>query len=327
MTSDFKEISENVDIVEVIGEYVMLEEKNDEYVGLCPFHSEKTPSFYVNPTEKKWYCFGCKQGGDVVKFISKINRTSYSNAVQMLSDKYNFEVETYTPSPAETVYKKVYRSKLKRKLVNHDLLDKHLYDMFDKVAIPLWSDEGIPQRIMDSYEIRMDLKRGRIVYPVYDNDGNFINVKGRTIYPDYKELGEPKYMNYFKIGKVDYMQCYSHNADFIKQMKEIVIFEGIKSVMKLESYGMKNSVSTETSKINDYQLKHLIRMRCNVVVAFDNDVKYDSIKDTVRKLAHFTNVSVIEDKFDLLGDNKMSPVDKGKDVWTELYKGKKRITV
>ena len=328
MTSDYiKDITEKTDIVKHIGEYIKLSEKNGEYVGLCPFHNEKTPSFYVNPDEKKWYCFGCKQGGNVISFTAKINQISYEQASQMFADKCGIEVQHYTPCSAELVYRKVSRSKLNHDSVNHDLLDKHIYDMYTKTAIPLWANEGIQQSVMDSYEIRMDLKRGRIVYPVYDNEGNFINIKGRTIYPDYKQLGEPKYMNYFKIGKMDYMQCYSHNAKYIHQKKEIIIVEGIKSVMKLDGWGTKHCVSTETSKINDYQLRQLVKMRCNVVVAYDNDVDYRNIKDTLNTLAHFTNVSVIEDVDNLLGENKMSPVDRGEKVWTELYRGKRRLRV
>lgn len=325
MPSDYiKDITENVDIVEYIGEYVPLTQKGDEYVGLCPFHSERTPSFYVNPTESKWYCFGCKQGGDVIAFSAKVNGTSYTKASQMLADKCGLEERFITPSSAEQIFRKVSRSKAKQNTVRHEILDKKLYDMFQRTQIPLWLDEGIPQNVMDDYEVRMDIKKGRIVYPVYDNNGNFINIKGRTIYPDYKELGEPKYINYFKVGKVDYLQCFSHNVDFIRQTGEMIIFEGIKSVMKLDSFGMKNSVSAETSKINDYQLREIIRMRCSVVFAFDSDVDYGNIIDTVKTLAHFTNVSIIEDVDELLGE-KMSPVDKGKEVWEELYKWKRRV--
>lgn len=325
-SKEITEITEKIDIVKYIGDYVSLSRKNNEYVGLCPFHTERTPSFYVNPVEKKWYCFGCKQGGDVISFSAKVNKTSYSKATQMFSDRLGVDVSNITPCQAEKIYRKVNRSKVNHDLVNHELLDKSIYDNYLKTSIPLWLDEGIPQSVMDSYEIRMDLQRGRIVYPVYDNDGNFINIKGRTIYPDYKQLGEPKYMNYFKIGKMDYMQCFSHNVNIIKQVREIILFEGIKSVMKLDSFGMKNSVSTETSKINEYQLRQLIRLRCNVVIAFDNDVEYKNIKDTVNLLAHFTNVSVISDVNGWLKE-KMSPVDNGKEVWAELYRNKRRVVV
>jgi len=86
-------IRNNVDIVEVVSRYVSLKKVGRNYFGLCPFHSEKTPSFSVNPGKGIFKCFGCGEGGDVIKFLSKIENVSYREAVKMLATEVGISVD------------------------------------------------------------------------------------------------------------------------------------------------------------------------------------------------------------------------------------------
>ncbi|MEJ5230425.1 MAG: CHC2 zinc finger domain-containing protein, partial [Pseudothermotoga sp.] len=87
-------IKREVDIVQVISQYVSLQKVGSSYRGLCPFHSEKTPSFHVNPTLKLYHCFGCGASGDVIKFVQEIEHISFQEALQKLGQMVNIKVDT-----------------------------------------------------------------------------------------------------------------------------------------------------------------------------------------------------------------------------------------
>ena len=314
-----------IDIVDYIEQYVSLEEKNGQYYGLCPFHSEQTPSFTVSRDVQKWYCFGCKQGGDIIAFAMRYHDKGYAETIQDLNRDYKCDFVSRPLSPILKVLNILNRTE--NKTDPHKLLDDFFLDYFCATNIPLWEREGIPHRLIQKYQVRLDTQKGRIIYPVYDNYGNLINIKGRTVFENYKELGEPKYINYCKVGELDYLQCYFQNRKQIENRREIIIFEGIKSVMKAESFGFDNCVSSETSRLNSYQIDFLISLRCNIVIAYDNDVDIAHILDNINELARFANVFLVYDENNLLGDksHKNSPVDCGKEVWYTLYNNKRKV--
>lgn len=115
---------------------------------------------------------------------------------------------------------------------------------------------------------------------------------------------------------------YENRAD-IEREREIIIFEGAKSVMKAESYGFNNCVAALTSRINRYQLELLIQLGCRVVFAFDSDVELNKV-DLIDTLKHYVHVDAVIDRQGLLGE-KMSPVDRGANVWKFLYEGRIKI--
>ena len=93
------EVSTKIGIVDVIGRYVKLHRQGRNYVGLCPFHHEKTPSFTVSPDKNLFYCFGCKAGGDVVSFVSKVEGLTYFEALQQLAKEAGIELEHVRKGP------------------------------------------------------------------------------------------------------------------------------------------------------------------------------------------------------------------------------------
>ena len=176
-----------------------------------------------------------------------------------------------------------------------------------------------------TYEIRIDRNSNRIVYPVYDNDFQLIGVKGRTRFKNYKALKLSKYMNYFPIGSVDYFTGMKQAKQSIIDSGSVIITEGLKSVMKIDGWGTHNVVSSETSTLNENQIALLIKMRLrNVIIAFDKDVGLDKIRKATKDLKHFCNVFAVFDRRNLL-DEKMSPCDKGRNVWESLLKERIRL--
>jgi len=317
-------IKENVDIVEFIGDYVELHKKGREYFGKCPFHDERTGSFSVTPRNQTYFCFGCQKGGDIITFCQDFLDMSYDKTIEYLGGVAGITPEKTRISPAVRFIRKTAKKKKNKQVAEkHKILDPRIMRNFQKREITKWVQEGIPQKVMDFYEVRYDQQSKRIVYPVYDHAGNLINIKGRTIYDNYKDLDIPKYINYEPVGDLDYFQGFYAKKSALLDSKEIIIFESLKSVMKADSYGYMNSVSAETSHITIFQARILIKMHCDVVLAFDSDVPLFKIKnnDVIKQLCQFTNVFVVTDTKGLLGkrEEKNSPVDKGKDVWDELY--------
>lgn len=326
-----EEIKDSIDIAEFIGEYIHLTKKGKEYFGKCPFHDERTGSFTVTPHKRMYYCFGCKCGGDIITFCQEHMSMTYDMAVKYLAGLAGLSAERTQISSSVKYLKKANRKKKVEIPTQHQILNPCILDGFEKRRISKWVEEGIPQEIMERYGVRYDKRSNRIVYPVYDTNGNLINIKGRTLYDNYKDFDPPipKYMNYYPVGDLDYLQGYNFKKEIIQQKKEIIVFEAFKSVMKADSYGQLNSVSSETSQINKYQVKILIKSHCDVVIAFDNDVSLDAIlaKEEIQMLKKFTNVFAIIDTEKLLGDisDKNSPADKGKEIWEILYKTKIKI--
>ena len=159
-------------------------------------------------------------------------------------------------------------------------------------------------------------------------NGDLIGVKGRTVF-DYKELGIPKYMNYYQIGDVDFLQGLNKTIDFVKEKGEIILFEGIKSCMKAVDYGYPYTASVETHTINPWQVRLLVKLGVDITVAFDADVTYrePALVKALNTLSRFTNVYYINDPDELGGRNtKNSPVDLGKETFVKLYDNKRRWT-
>lgn len=205
--------------------------------------------------------------------------------------------------------------------VKHKILSPDILDNYEKIPIQEWIDEGISQETQERFNIRFDKYKKRILIPIYDDVGNLISIKGRTTIPNYKELDIPKYIYYYKLGINDILFGLHMHMEDIQEKNEVIIFEGEKSVMKAEEYGFYNTVSIGTNSINSYQLKKILSLKCDVVLALDKNVIYKETIKEAEKLSKYTNVSIIFDRNDLLG-SKDAPVDQGYWCFHELYENR-----
>ena len=326
------ELAEQINIVDLIGQTEELHRKGQNYFTKCPFHAEdNTPSLCIYPHTNKWYCFGCNAGSSVYDWIMKKNNVSFGEAVEVVSQMVGEDIEQYEESESIAFLKRLKKQKINKDIsVNirktldfaEDYLNKYSEELPEE-----WLTEDMTAEALKTYNIRIDHNANRIVYPVFDADNNFIGVKGRTRIKAYKELGLSKYMNYYKIGTVDYFQGWQQALPEIKNRKSVIIFEGIKSCIKAWGWGIRNTIAAETSKLSDGQLKLLIKNGFPVVnLAFDSDIKMSSIvrDPKIQMLKRFSNVYVVTDTKGMLGE-KMSPVDKGEVVFRELYRRKVKI--
>ena len=331
---DFLEqINEEVDLLEYVENYIPLKKRGSDYFGHCPLHIDKTPSFSITPEKNRYYCFGCGRGGGIISYLMEYEGHTFDDAVQRAAALAHVDMSQMCKSETIAFLKKYSRIKPFTEIqkVNHKILDwkESFYDKYEKAPIPEWEMEGIKKEEIELFQIRIDPIGNRIVYPVCDAKGNLINVKGRTRYLNYKDMKISKYMNYYKIGVMDYFQSLELALPYIQERKEVIIFESIKSVMKCFGWGYKNCISAEKHTLTTEQIMLLIRLNVDIVFAYDSDVDYSQrdVWDNLTKLKRIRNVYVLKDRRKLLGvkEEKNSPADCGKDIFVTLYNEKTKI--
>ena len=326
------ELANKIDIVELIGETEELYQKGQNYFCCCPFHSgDDTPSLCINPVTNRWHCFGCGSGTSVYDWIMQRDNINFLEALKKICNRVGENPEDYVESESISFLRQLKKTKGESKKFDscRTILDfqKDYLDVYNDELPKEWLEEDMTEEALRHYNIRIDNNANRIVYPVFDADNNLIGVKGRTRIKAYKELGLSKYINYYKIGKIDYFQGWHQAYPEIKNRKSVIIFEGIKSCIKAYGWGIPNTVASETSALSDGQLKLLIKTGIpEIIIAWDSDQKFrDIIQDPkIQMLKKFTSVSVITDKDKLL-DDKMAPVDKGERVFQELLDRRVRL--
>ena len=314
---NWEDILNQVNIVEYIQQYTDLREESGELWGVCPLHNENTPSFCVNENKQTFYCFGCNSGGSLINFIMEYDNCNCAEAIQKIKAFYNISDEEYKNVP--TIIKILRKFKKfipeNKEVVRGELIEKH----FVSSDIKEWIAEGISQKVMNLFGVKYDKTENAIAFEVRDNDGKLIAFKERTLYSDYKERNIPKYTYTNAIGTTDFLWAFYLNKESCFEKKEIILVEGEKSVMKLVSWGINNCAAIGTSHINDEQLAFLIGLGLNVVVAIDKDKHKTMFKDEKwKKLRRYCKVYMLYDRKILL-EEKDAPVDKGKDVWNQLY--------
>lgn len=325
-----QEINASVDLLEYVSQSIEMEKRGRDYFGHCPLHVDNTPSFSITPSKNSYYCFSCGRSGGIIGYLMDYEHLRFDDAVDKAAKLGNMDLSKMCKSQTMTFLKKTKNLMREKEQVVHEVLSANELSKYSHEDITEWIDEGILQEVMDLFEVRINDRDNRIVYPVYDINGNLINIKGRTRYKNYKELRIPKYINYYPIGTMDYFQGLNITLPFIKDQNEMIIFESVKSVMKAYGWGYKNCASAEKHTITDEQLKLLVRLRVNIVFAFDSDISYSDkdIKKTIDVLKRITNVYIIYDRKGLLGgkDAKNAPVDLSREIWEQLYFNKTKVT-
>lgn len=325
-----RQINENVDLLEYVSQSIEMEPKGDDYFGHCPLHVDKTASFTITPSKNLYYCFSCGKSGGIIKYLMDYEGLPFDKAVKKATRLANLDLDKMCKSHTVSFLRNIQKCALEPDIAfQHDILDISELNKYKKEPIWEWIDEGIEQSVMDLFGVAVDTRQNRIIYPVYDINGNLINIKARTRYANYKEMKIPKYINYYPIGVMDYFQSLNMTLPYIKEKNEVIIFESVKSVMKMYGWGYKNCVSAEKHTLTKEQENLLVKLKVNIVFAYDSDVDYKqkNVCKTLGKLKRITNVYIINDKNKLLGgtEAKNSPADCGKEIWDKLYKSKKKL--
>lgn len=306
--STVEEVKGKADIVDLISEYVTLKKAGRNFVGLCPFHKEKTPSFSVNRDKQIFYCFGCGEGGNVVSFLMKVNHQSFPEAVRYLARKTgtvipqgvmsreekerfslkeqinrvnkmavrHFSQNLFSPAGAEAreyLAKREIRDSVIREYRLGYALDgwRHLKDFLEKGKVPLKLAEQAGLIILkaDKGESFYDRFRGRLIFPIEDIGGNVVAFGGRIM-----GEGEPKYLNSPESPVYVKGRCLyglNRTKDDIRQKGFAIIVEGYFDLLSLWNAGVANVVATLGTALTKDHVDLIRRYTGHVIVVFDPD--------------------------------------------------------
>jgi DNA primase len=301
-------VKQAADIVEVVSAHTDLRRQGARYVGLCPFHDERTPSFSVEPTEKLYHCFGCGVGGDVIKFVEEKDGLNFAEAVELLADRYGVELEREQEDPRA-------EAKRQRRRRLEELLDRaaSFYSSY------LWESEeagkardylagrGLREEVLRTFAVgyapsawdkllvrgqragfsvaelggvglvqkgrsggEYDRFRERIMFPIRDRRGRVVGFGGRAMRSDQGA----KYVNtaeteFFHKSQILYGVDRAKGA--IAKAGRAVVVEGYTDVLALHQAGVEEAVAVMGTAITGEQVKELSGMVDEVVLALDAD--------------------------------------------------------
>lgn len=326
---DLQELIQNIDIVDYISQYVELESKNGEYWGLSPFKDENTPSFSVRRENGLWYDFSSGKSGNLYSFIKEYFKCSNREAVDRIIEFADGKVSgshRCNSMSATRICKKYSKQNIQKQkskseavVLSDDYMDRYELNE-DKLAI--WKEEGISEESLKRFNVKYDPFANRIVYPIRNINGAIINIGGRTLDENYKDKRLRKYTYYFPWGDgMNLIYGLYENLEYIRAEGEIIIFEGCKSVLISDTWGIKNTGALLTSHCSPSQMKILARLGVNVVFALDEDVDVRKDKN-INKLKKYVQCKYISNVNNLL-NAKESPVDHGLEIFKELYNNRK----
>lgn len=329
-----QQINNSIPIVDYVSQYLDLRQDKgsriDEFWANCPFHDNDTnASLSFNQEKNVFNCLACGSNGTLINFVMLYHKKTFPQAVEYILSLSNVKLE---PKEYSEVFEFLKKNNIKKtdKVIERVQLSQDVIEKYIKEPIKEWLQEGINQEILDKYNVRYDKNSNAIVFPILDISGNVVALKARTLYNNHNDLGIPKYKYYNYIGTNDFLFGLYQNKENILSKKEVLVFEGSKSVMLVEGYGYHNAVSIETNRINEYQMKLLLELKCDIVLCLDKGVEISYLKNKkgthvdIGLLPKLTNVYVVEDKQGLLKD-KDSPVDRGKEVWEKLYESRYKL--
>ncbi len=346
------EIRNQLDIIEIVSEYVPLKPSGKGHKGLCPFHQEKTPSFMVDPDRQIFHCFGCGEGGNIFSFIMKIEKVNFPEAVRILAGKANIQL------PADQYQDDdLYREKellLHLNEIAADYYQKNLFSIQGKSALQYLIKRHFTKEMIQKFKLgyalpgfehlihvllskkiqlpvllkaglvvkgqksgkMIDYFRNRIIFPIISLQGKTVAFGGRVL-----DDALPKYINspetsVYNKGKHLYGMFQARRS--IRQLNQVIIVEGYTDVIIAHQFGFENTVAPLGTALTSKQVDLIKRYADEVVIAFDSDTAGKSA--TLRSLDLIKKTSI---KVRILSLSKgKDPADiipeKGKDYFTKL---------
>lgn len=307
MADELEEIKRKIDIVEFIGEHLPLKKVGRNFKALCPFHSEKTPSFIVSPERQIWHCFGsCGEGGDIFGFLMKMEGIEFGEALRILAKRAGVKLTRYQSSQSERQKQKLYE-------INHLAAEYYHFVLVNhpagKKALAYIQGRGISKKSLERFKIGLapsmweglqkflvgkkgypiqsleraglvikgrrgfyDRFRARVMFPLKDHRGNICGFAGRVIVPEVKEakyINTPETLVYHKSNL---LYGLGETNQEIKDKDEVVLVEGELDTISSYQAGIKNVVAIKGSALTSNQVQLLGRFTKNITFALDADI-------------------------------------------------------
>jgi len=297
------ELLARTDIVELIARHVQLKKSGSNFMGLCPFHHEKSPSFSVSADKQLFYCFGCGKGGGAFQFLTEHDGYSFPEAVEYLAEKAGLEV----PQSREVDSGEQERRKralalleqaasqfsralsgqegkdgaeyFKRRKLSEDIIKRYRlgfappgYGFLEKAlgrdanTLAQLEAVGLMFKGERGYADRF---RGRVMFPITDRRGQVVGFGGRIL-----DQGEPKYLNSPETAffhKSDLLYGFSEHRDEIRKRKLLVVVEGYMDVLAMAAHGLPVGLAPLGTAIGERQVREILRLHNAPVFCFDGD--------------------------------------------------------
>lgn len=304
-----QQIQARIDVLDIVGSFVKLKRRGANYLGLCPFHNEKTPSFTVSPAKEIFKCFGCGKSGNSISFIMEHEKLSYVEALRWLAARYNIEVQETETSPekkqqfqtAESLHilnafaQKFYArqlteieagqaaglSYLHERGFNEATIHKFglgfAPDTRDALTREALAAQYSPELLVKAglsahrYEQLVDNYRDRIIFPIHNVSGKIIGFGARLIKKNDKA---PKYINtpeneLYVKSKILYGTYFARQA--IDKADECLLVEGYTDVISLHQAGIENVVASGGTSLTVDQLRLIRKYTSNLTIVYDGD--------------------------------------------------------
>ena len=304
-----EQITNRIDIIDVVSEFVRLKKRGANYLGLCPFHNEKTPSFTVSPSKEIYKCFGCGKSGNAITFLMEHEKYSYIEALKWLAERYNVEIEETVVSDEVKLQQQVAESLHALNNFAQKFFREQLFSSEEgqSNALTYMEERGFGEAIMKKFQIGynpqqrdhfssaalkqqfskdillrsglsvvrndelVDNYRGRIIFPIHNTTGKIIGFGARIIGSTDKG---PKYINtpeneIYVKSKILYGSYFARHA--IDKNNECLLVEGYTDVISLHQAGMENVVASGGTSLTADQLRIVKKYTNNLTIVYDGD--------------------------------------------------------
>ncbi|MFM7719708.1 MAG: DNA primase [Sediminibacterium sp.] len=304
-----QQITSRIDIIDVVGEFVKLKKRGTNYIGNCPFHNEKSPSFTVSPAKEIYKCFGCGKSGNTITFLMEHEKYSYVEALRWLAARYNIEIEETETSPAQKMAQQTADSLY---AINHFAIDFFTKQYWDSeagatIAQSYMQHRGFLRPIVEKFKIGynpserdslakaliqnqfnpelfartglvverdggwQDNYRDRIIFPIHNTTGKIIGFGARQIA---KNDRSPKYINtpeneIYIKSRILYGSYFARTA--IDKSNECLLVEGYTDVVSLHQAGIENVVASGGTSLTIDQLRLVKKYTQNLTIIYDGD--------------------------------------------------------
>jgi DNA primase len=304
-----QQITSRIDIIDVVGEFVKLKKRGTNYIGNCPFHNEKSPSFTVSPAKEIYKCFGCGKSGNTITFLMEHEKYSYVEALRWLAARYNIEIEETETSPAQKMAQQTADSLY---AINHFAMDFFTKQYWDTeagatIAQSYMQHRGFLRPIVEKFKIGynpserdslakaliqnqfnpelfartglvverdgvwQDNYRDRIIFPIHNTTGKIIGFGARQIA---KNDRSPKYINtpeneIYIKSRILYGSYFARTA--IDKANECLLVEGYTDVVSLHQAGIENVVASGGTSLTIDQLRLVKKYTQNLTIIYDGD--------------------------------------------------------
>ena len=304
-----QQITSRIDIIDVVGEFVKLKKRGTNYLGNCPFHNEKSPSFTVSPAKEIYKCFGCGKSGNTITFLMEHEKYSYVEALRWLAARYNIEIEETETSPAQKIAQQTADSLY---AINHFAMDFFSKQYWDTeagatIAQSYMQHRGFLRPIVEKFKIGynpserdslakaliqnqfnpelfartglvverdggwQDNYRDRIIFPIHNTTGKIIGFGARQIA---KNDRSPKYINtpeneIYIKSRILYGSYFARTA--IDKANECLLVEGYTDVVSLHQAGIENVVASGGTSLTIDQLRLVKKYTQNLTIIYDGD--------------------------------------------------------